>query len=435
LVPNFRQTIDDSQCTTRGGTPGLHGPPIAFPSCGPPETIPVTRARMGSQSVGSVDIAGMPGTPGAPDDADIAINASATDVRDGSAGGLPYDPVAAPNAQDMSLVARVRISDDFNDNPSAPLLCASSTSCPATVTDFTLSAPVSCAPNGPGSDCSVTTTADGLIPDFVKENEQTTVQVFRPRLRDAGADNDPATADDNKDAFMQGLFIRDVPAAASPSYDVPQSADDIGVRLVPNYRQTTDDSQCSARGGYPGTHGAPDLAPPATDPDLSCSPPAYLPDTMARIEAATWAGMSVIPGDANPLNGDQADASIQVYATDVRDQNGNEYLGNVGLVEKMRITDEYNCTPAPGCPTYEEPGTALDFDFPAYSSCVSTVDPDIGAKCYLATTFDAIVPGTIREGENMVLQLFRLRLKDSGLNGTIGDTDDQDFAMQGVLVP
>jgi hypothetical protein len=432
LVPNFRQTIDNTQCQSRGGTPRLHGPPLAGPSCAPPKLLPGTSARMGSQGVGSVDIVAMPGTPGAPDDADISINASVTDVRNGSASGPAYDPVGA---QDMSLVARVRISDDFNDNPSSPLNCASSTSCPATVSDFTLSAPVSCAPNGPGSDCSVTTTADGLIPDFVKENKQTSVQIFRPRLRDVGANGVFADVDD-REAFMQGLYVRDVPAAPSPSYDVPQSADNIDVRFVPNYRETIDAMRCEQQGRYPGTHGAPDLTPASPGPDLSCSPPAYVPGTNARIAAATWGGLSVIPGDANPLTGDQADVSIQVHATDVRDDNGNEYTDAVGLVEKMRISDESNCTPGPGCPgTYQESGTLIDFHLPAQFFCVGTADPNVGATCSLNTTVDAVAPGVINEGKNMVLQVFRLRLSDSGQNGVIGDSDDREFAMQGVFVP
>jgi hypothetical protein len=144
----------------------------------------------------------------------------------------------------------------------------------------------------------------------------------------------------------------------------------------------------------------------------------------------------VIPGDGDPLNGDQADVSLQVHATDVLDDNGNEYTGAVGLVEKMRITDQFNCTPGPGCPgTYQESGTVIDFDFPANFSCASTPNPAVGASCNLNTTADAVVPATIKEGKNMVLQVFRLRLRDSGLNGTIGDGDDKDFAMQGVFVP
>ena len=30
LVPAFRQTINSSQCSARGGTPSSHGPPLAF---------------------------------------------------------------------------------------------------------------------------------------------------------------------------------------------------------------------------------------------------------------------------------------------------------------------------------------------------------------------------------------------------------------------
>jgi hypothetical protein len=60
---------------------------------------------------------------------------------------------------------------------------------------------------------------------------------------------------------------------------------------------------------------------------------------------------------------------------------------------------------------------------------------DVGANCDLNTTADAIVPGIIKEEKNMVLQVFRLRLNDSGLNGIFGDSDDRNYAMQGLFVP
>ena len=35
----------------------------------------------------------------------------------------------------------------------------------------------------------------------------------------------------------------------------------------------------------------------------------------------------------------------------------------------------------------------------------------------------------------MVLQTFRVRVDDAGANGNPGDSDDRNFAMQGIYVP
>ena len=34
-----------------------------------------------------------------------------------------------------------------------------------------------------------------------------------------------------------------------------------------------------------------------------------------------------------------------------------------------------------------------------------------------------------------VIQLFEVRMKDIGVNGVIGDADDQSFVIQGVSIP
>ena len=46
-----------------------------------------------------------------------------------------------------------------------------------------------------------------------------------------------------------------------------------------------------------------------------------------------------------------------------------------------------------------------------------------------------MTPGSVREGREMVLQSFRLRLNDAGANDVRGDGDDRAFAQQGVYIP
>ena len=40
-----------------------------------------------------------------------------------------------------------------------------------------------------------------------------------------------------------------------------------------------------------------------------------------------------------------------------------------------------------------------------------------------------------KEGTQTVVQVFRVRLRDSGANGVRNDSDDKGFAMQGYYVP
>ena len=49
--------------------------------------------------------------------------------------------------------------------------------------------------------------------------------------------------------------------------------------------------------------------------------------------------------------------------------------------------------------------------------------------------FGVVLPGAVAESRQMILQLFRVRLRDAGSNGVPGDSDDRDFAMQGIYVP
>jgi hypothetical protein len=151
-----------------------HGPPLAFPSCNAPvgtSNAPTRASKwlsMGTADsngavanfVGSVRLDVKAGSPGPPEDSDVMIGVSMTDVR----CGLGASPCGAANAQDghdymgeLQLAVAMRITDRFNG--SAP---GGGTDA-ATVEDFTLSATVQCSETpGPfapgtqiGSECSV----------------------------------------------------------------------------------------------------------------------------------------------------------------------------------------------------------------------------------------------------------------------------------------
>jgi hypothetical protein len=216
--------------------------------------------------------------------------------------------------------------------------------------------------------------------------------------------------------------------ALAPGYDVgafdhPGAATLLDVSLVPAFRQTISNAQCSSRGGQPSTHGSP-LAL------ASCNPPGYVAGTAARQGSLSdsSAALTALPGNPSTV-GDEADLGIALDLNDVRDrQTGGDYVPNgagpdVTLVAKLRLSDSNNGP---------DPATLIDFDYSVGAECVGTADPVAGSTCSLATTADSLVPGTIVEGKRTVLQTFRIRVNDSGTNGVPGGGDDRVFAQQGI---
>jgi hypothetical protein len=206
---------------------------------------------------------------------------------------------------------------------------------------------------------------------------------------------------------------------SAPPYDVPGGAHQLNVSLVPNFRQTVSATQCAARGGAASTHGAP-LAL------ASCNPPAYVPGTAARLGplAQASASLTVMPGDLG----------LAMNATDVRDRvSGGDYVPNlagadVTLTERWRLSDTRNGV------SEDEPATTQDFEFEVGVECTATPSGSQGSSCQVATTANAVTPGAITGGNNMVIQGFRVRVSDSGQNASRGDADDRDFAQQGIYV-
>ena len=156
-----------------------HAPPLAAGSCAPPTrestqlTIgtPDANARPAS-SIASIRLSVTPGTAGPPDDAEVGLHDSITDVR---------------NASDLSdytgsLEARfgLRITDRSNTPyPNGPG--------PGTVSDFTYSFSIPCAATADtniGSICALSTTVDALAPGSAVEGRRAVWRVGEIEVRD-----------------------------------------------------------------------------------------------------------------------------------------------------------------------------------------------------------------------------------------------------------
>jgi plastocyanin len=207
-------------------------------------------------------------------------------------------------------------------------------------------------------------------------------------------------------------------------YQRPQSASPLNVSLVPAFRQ-------AGTGANPtnGQHSPP-LGTPATLP----------PKQNSNISAVGSqntgnASMTVVPGN-QVTAADEADISYSGSITDVRainatgvDYNPNAAGPDLTLLTRARLSDLQN-----GPPTGSA-GTTTDLDLPGVPiDCVSTGGPE-GSNCNLATSADAILAGAVVEAKQTVVQVFRVRVNDSGADGVRGNADDVLFAQQGIYIP
>jgi hypothetical protein len=82
----------------------------------------------------------------------------------------------------------------------------------------------------------------------------------------------------------------------------------------------------------------------------------------------------------------------------------------------------------PGPGTFHAP---LAFTAP----CVAPPDTGMGSECSATTTANALVPGTVQEGQRALWQLGKVAVLDGGASGVAGSSDATLFLDQGVFVP
>ena len=202
-VPAFKQ------CTAPNRT---HGAPLAFPSCNPPVqtsnflTVGSPDANGApANSVGSLRLDVQAGVPGPPEDSDVLIKSSGTDIRCTPAGGATVcNSANAADGPDYSGElqgnATIRISDHYN----GPGLNEA-----ATVQDIPFPVNATCANVASttiGGTCTANTSANATVPGSVKDTQRAVVEIAQIQISDGGADGQVATAD-NTLFGVQGIFI------------------------------------------------------------------------------------------------------------------------------------------------------------------------------------------------------------------------------------
>jgi dipeptidyl aminopeptidase/acylaminoacyl peptidase len=222
---------------------------------------------------------------------------------------------------------------------------------------------------------------------------------------------------------VSGIWNPDWQPLPTAPYPYPASASTLNASLVPAFRQ------CGT-GGNPANsnHSAPLSVG-------SCNPPRPSSAVAFVGPASTGsASFTVVPGDRDLTNGNQADVTLAASVTDVQTSSGGDYDPNASgpdltEITRLQLTDTANGAYGGVA------ATAAGYDFEVPIGCSPTSDPSTGSTCSANTTANALLPGLVRENRRAILQAFRVRVDDSGTNGVRGDSDDRIFATQGVFAP
>ena len=177
-----------------------HGPPLAFDSCSPPQqssaqlTVGTPDANGNApHMVGSVQYVVQPGNLSTPaDEANVAIAIVINDVRRRSD--------LADYTGEVLVNHTLRITDRYNGDAGNE---------PGTMVeyDFPIFPPChATADPAKGADCSLTTSADSVVPGAIKEGKRTIWQLGKVNVFDGGADGFPSSFPN--DVFLtQGIFV------------------------------------------------------------------------------------------------------------------------------------------------------------------------------------------------------------------------------------
>ena len=208
-------------------------------------------------------------------------------------------------------------------------------------------------------------------------------------------------------------------------YPRPKGATPFRVPLVPAFAQCTSPNR---------QHGPP-LAFGSCNPPQLASGELTVGSPDANGRAANSVGslrLNVVTGDPG-TPADEADVGVALSMTDVRRKADlADYTGSLQATPIVRITDRWNGAAAGGG---SSPATMIDIPFPVTASCAATADPAIGATCQATTSYDAILPGAVKEGVRSVWALGDVTVYDGGADGDVGTAPNTPFARQGIFVP
>jgi hypothetical protein len=222
---------------------------------------------------------------------------------------------------------------------------------------------------------------------------------------------------------------------ASATHVRPKGATPLRVTLVPAFNACTT--------GANTTHGTP-LAFPSCNPPVQSSNFLTVGTPDANTAAANFTGfikLDVHVGVPGPP--DDSDVNITADMTDVRCKaataasvcnsanaaDGPDYSGQLQGNATIRITDHYNGANG------TTPATVQDIGFPVVTGCANTADTAVGGHCAVATSANAVVPGSVKDAKRANVEVGQLQVDDGGADGVAQTTDNTRFAVQGIFIP
>jgi glucose/arabinose dehydrogenase/PKD repeat protein len=191
LVPAY------NACTSSNRT---HGPPLVHPSCNPPArsssdlTVGTPDANGGeANSSGTVKLGVVAGTAGPPDEADVTVALTLTDVRH-VAGLTDY-------AGEVQMRGALQITDRANG-------AAGDQRGTVQVVEVPVNATCAVTAGDPsvGSICGVVTTLDAVVPGIIVEGRRSVWEIGQIEVLDGGPDGDADTPGNGVFA-RQGVFV------------------------------------------------------------------------------------------------------------------------------------------------------------------------------------------------------------------------------------
>ena len=200
---------------------GTHGPPLADPSCSPPE-------ESGMLTVGTPDRNGFaanatghltfkvvctdaqsPPCPAVGETEDVSIKGSITDVRCASTNAACPGGPGSDYGGVLLAVSAIRATDKLNGVFGSGA---------GTAADVPFDIPITCTVTSAttaGSTCAVNTSADALYPGIAREQSRSVWQLGELRVHDAGPNGTgygagcpPTCGDGDEQVYLQqGLFV------------------------------------------------------------------------------------------------------------------------------------------------------------------------------------------------------------------------------------
>ena len=140
-----------------------------------------------------------------------------------------------------------------------------------------------------------------------------------------------------------------------------------------------------------------------------------------------------------PGGTDDSDVAISGSVTDVRCRagtapcetanaaDGADYAGGLRMVFTLRLTDRG---------AGDVSATVEDVPFAATMTCAGTSSTLSGGACATTTSADALIPGSVPEGERSIWEVGQIDVYDGGPDGSVAtESGDKVFLRQGVFSP